>query len=165
MKAIGIRAKAKDIVYCVVEEKEEEGNIYCYIHANEKLIVPQALEMPDRLSYVRTSFESIIKEFGVDNAGIRIAEMSNTLNNSIIERIYLEGVIQELLSNCSVDKYFSGRKNTIARLLETDQKTITSYIDGEKALYEFEDWSNYNNDEREAIVAGFASLQLGGQYE
>jgi len=71
MKAIGIRARAKDIVYCVVEETET----ICYIHATEKLIVPQALEMPDRLSYVRTSFESIIKEYDVENAGIRIAEM------------------------------------------------------------------------------------------
>ena len=63
MKAIGIRAKAKDIVYCVVEKKDVDGEVYCYIHANEKLIVPQALEMPDRLSYVRTSFESIITRF------------------------------------------------------------------------------------------------------
>lgn len=161
MKAIGIRARAKDIVYCVVEETE---TIF-YIHANEKLIVPQALEMPDRLSYVRTSFESIIKEYDVENAGIRIAEMSNNLNNSIIERVYLEGVIQELLSNCSVEKYFSGRKNTIARLLDTDQKMISAYMDGDKALYGFDNWSSYSKEDREAIVAGFASLQLGGHYE
>lgn len=161
MKAIGIRAKAKDIVYCVVEKKDVDGEVYCYIHANEKLIVPQALEMPDRLSYVRTSFESIIKEYGVENAGIRIAEISSKVNNSVIERTYLEGVIQELLSNCSVDNYFSGRKNTIARLLKSDQKTIGSYIDGETALYSFENWDDYNKEEREAIVAGFASLQLG----
>ena len=161
MKAIGIRVKAKDIVYCVVEERSEGGEIRCYIHANEKLIVPQALEMPDRLSYVRTSFESIIKEYGVENAGIRIAEMSSKVNNSVIERTYLEGVIQELLSNCSVDNYFSGRKNTIARLLEFDQRTISSYIDGESALYDFENWDDFSKYEREAIVAGFASLQLG----
>jgi len=161
MKAIGIRVKAKDIVYCVVEERSEGGEIHCYIHANEKLIVPQALEMPDRLSYVRTSFESIIKEYGVENAGIRIAEMSSAVNSSIIERTYLEGVIQELLSNCSVDNYFSGRKNTIARLLEFDQRTISSYIDGESALYDFENWDDFSKYEREAIVAGFASLQLG----
>lgn len=121
MKAIGIRVKAKDIVYCVVEERSEGGEICCYILANEKLIVPQALEMPDRLSYVRTSFESIIKEYGVKNAGIRISEMSSIVNSSIIERTYLEGVIQELLSNCSVDNYFSGRKNTIARLRKITQ--------------------------------------------
>lgn len=165
MKAIGIRVKAKDIVYCVVEERSEGGEICCYILANEKLIVPQALEMPDRLSYVRTSFESIIKEYGVKNAGIRIAEMSSMVNSSIIERTYLEGVIQELLSNCSVDNYFSGRKNTIARLLKSDQKTIGSYIDGETALYGFDNWDDYTKDEKEAIVAGFASLQSGVQYE
>jgi len=161
MKAIGIRARAKKIVYCVVEEKEENGEIYCYIHATEKLIVPQALKMPDRLSYIRTSFESIIKEYGVKNAGIRIAEMSNKVNSSIIERTYLEGVIQELLSNCSVNKYFSGRKNTAAKLLKTDQKTISSYMDGKTAFYGFEDWNDYSKEEREAIVIGFASLQIG----
>lgn len=165
MKAIGIRVKSKEIIYCVVEEKKINDEIECYIHTNEKLIVPQALEMPDRLSYVRTSFESIIKEFNVDSAGIRIAEMSNTVNTSIIERMYLEGVIQELLSNCSVNHYFSGRKSKIARLLETDQKTVSSFMDGVTPLYGFSDWNGYTTEEREAIVAGFASLQLGGTYE
>lgn len=161
MKAIGIRVQAKQIYYSIVEETDAEYNIM----AIEKFTVPIALPMPDRLSYIRTSFKSIIKEFDVSNAGIRIAELGQNINNGVIERAYMEGVLQELLSNCSVNNYFSGRKNTIARLLRTNQKEITSYMDAEKSLFEFDNWSDYKKEEREAIVAGFASIQLGGEDE
>lgn len=161
MKAIGIRAKAKEIFYCIVEEAPE----YYEILNTEKFVVPQALEMPDRLSYIRTTFESIIKEYGVSNAGIRSAENIQSVSNSVIERIYIEGVLQELLSNCSVDKYFAGRKTTIARLLKTKQENITAMIEGSETLYEIEAWHNYIKEEREALVAGFSALNIGGIYE
>ncbi len=161
MKAIGIRVQSKQIYYSIVEETDTDY----YITAVEKFTVPMALLMPDRLSYIRTSFQSIIKEFGVSNAGIRIAEISQTVNNGIIERTYIEGVLQELLSNCSVNNYFSGRKNTIARLLEMNQKEVSSIMDANKCLFEFDKWNDYSKEERESIVAGFASIRLGGEDE
>lgn len=161
MKAIGIRVQAKKIFYSIVEETESEYNLL----AIEKFEVPMALLMPDRLSYIRTSFTSIIKEFNVTNAGIRIAEISKNVNNGVIERTYIEGVLQELLSNCSVINYFSGRKNTIAKLLKMNQTEVTSIMDANESLFTFEDWNEYKKEEREAIVAGFASIRLGGQDE
>lgn len=157
MVSIGIRAKAKEIYYCIVDETD--SNIE--LKALERFIVPQALDMPDRLSYIRTSFESIILEFGTVNAGIRIAEGIQTVNNSTIERMYIEGVIQELLSNCSVQSYFAGRKNSIASLIGTDSKTLTSCLDGKHDLLGIEGWSDrYKKEEREAIIAAVASLNM-----
>lgn len=162
MRAIGIRVQAKQIFYSIVEETDTEYNIL----TSEEFTVPMALDMPDRLSYIRTSFESIIKEFQVTSAGIRIAEMGQSINNSVIERTYIEGVLQELLSNCSVTKYFSGRKNTIARLLEITLKEITSIMDAEQSFHEISEWDKIKKEEREAIVAAFTSLKLeGGYYE
>jgi len=160
MKAIGIRVQAKQIYYSIIEK-----NVEYNIITTEKFIVPVALIRPDKLSYIRTSFKSIIKEFGVSNAGIRIPEISQNVNSGVIERTYIEGVLQELLSDCSVNYYFSGRKNTIARLLGTNQKEITLFIDAEKSFFEIDTWSDYKKEEREAILAGFASISLGEEDE
>jgi len=157
MRAIGIRAQKALVTYCVVEETENE----IIIESVASLIVPQALELPDRLSYVRNSFISIIKEFKVKNAGIRISEIYMPKKmDSFIERIYLEGVIQELFTSCSVEKYFSGRKNTIACLLNDRQEQVTQYFTGESTFLETPGWDNYSNEEREAIVSAIASLNL-----
>lgn len=161
INAIGIRAQSKQIFYSIVEETDTEYRITNV----EKFIIPMALSMPDRLCYIRTSFESIIKEFNVLNAGIRIAEIGQTVRSSEIERAYIEGVLQELLSNCSVNNYFSGRKNTIARLINVSQKHITAIIDGDECFFGFDNWDSYKKEERESIVAGFASIQIGGKNE
>jgi hypothetical protein len=158
MVSLGIRVKAKEIFFAVINVIDGE----IHLKTIERVIVPQALEMPDRLSYIRTTFETIISEYGICNAGIRISENVQSVKNSTIERMYLEGVLQELLSNCTVEKYFAGRKNTIARLLKLEQKELSNFIDNDDQFFTFTEWTTYKSEVREAILSAVASNELEG---
>lgn len=158
MISLGIRAKSNEILFCISEKNYKTIEIKTL----EKVIVPQALEVPDRLSYIRTTFKTIIMEYEVENAGIRISENVQSVKSGTIIRMYLEGVLQELLSNCTVERYFAGRKNTIARLLNTDQESVSAYCEGILQFCDFDRWNeSYNSQEREAIICAVASLELG----
>ncbi|MGV6936025.1 hypothetical protein ACWA2B_10965 [Paenibacillus sp. CMM36] len=112
MRSIGIRVSPSEVFYCITEKIEGEIEILTH----DKIIIPKALEVPDQLAYVRTNLNSIFIEFSVAYAGIRIHE--GNAQNVSIERIYLEGVIQELLADCSIHKYFLGTISKIASLVE-----------------------------------------------
>ena len=157
MNAIGIRASNSEIIFSVVDKNSDS----CEILTIDKFIVPKALDMPDRLSYIRNSFESIIKEFNITKAGVRIQEMVQRVTNNIIERIYIEGVLQELFSNSTVCFYFAGRKNTIAKLLETTPENVSSFMNGETIFNEIEGWETMDIKKRESIIAAFASCRIG----
>jgi hypothetical protein len=159
MISIGIRASSKKIYYSVVEKENSE-----FMINNNSFIVPQALNIPDRLSYIRNSFESIIIEFRALYAGIRISEMIRTTTTTLIERSYIEGVLQELFSNCSINYYFAGRKNTIAKLLSTSPQIVSSYIDGDVNFMDIETWKDFKKEEREAIISAFAAFECRGIY-
>ncbi len=163
MVSIGIRVTKKEIVYSIIEKDANEYKIL----ALDKFIVPQALEMPDRLSYVRNSFESIIKEFNIIYAGIRIPEIDtrHPTKNGIIERTYIEGVLQELFSNSTINIYFAGRKNTIAKLMGIKPIEVSAIINGDKVLCDFQNWANNNLNQRESIVAAISSYNAGGNCE
>lgn len=153
MYTIGIRATPSYIYYAIINNDEESFDII----TTSKLIVPKALYMPDRLSFIRNCLFSIMQEYKVTNAGIRIAEEIATLDK---ERIYIEGVIQELISNCCVEKYFAGNIKNIASLLETEPHTISEYFKNEKAFAEMDDWSTYCKEFRESIITAVAAGDL-----
>lgn len=157
MIGLGIRASAKSIFYSVIEKKEDSIDLLTVSH----LIVPQSLSIPDRLNFIRANFLSIIKEYDVSVAGIRISEITSPKSNvnSFIERLNIEGVIQELLSDCDVKKYFICRKQNIASILEEDVKVITEYIEG-KECYGIKLWDTYTKEQRESILTSICSLYV-----
>lgn len=153
MICIGIRTKPREIYYTIIDSCNDEFEIL----TTSKLIVPQALEIPERLSFVRNCLTSIIQEYKVENAGIRTIE---NLVKPNVERIYIEGVIQELTSNCSIEKYFTGKKSKIASILKENVKEITAYIEGDGIFAGIEDWDTYSKEEKESIIVAVASSEL-----
>ncbi|WP_375104390.1 hypothetical protein ACDZ28_07700 [Paenibacillus sp. RS8] len=126
--------------------------------ANDTVIVPKAMDVPKRLTFIRTTFISIIAEYNVKRAGIRIFE-GNSRNISL-ERIYIEGVIQELLANSSIEGYFLGTKNTLAKHIGVKVTEITKWIDqkGDCEELEIENWDKMKTEQRESTLSAIAAL-------
>ncbi len=156
MNCIGIRVTPKTIFFSIVKVENENFSII----TTEKIIVPVSMDVPDQLSFIRTTLFSVIKEYQVIHAGLRRMEdnaRSGRLE-PIIKRAYLEGVIQELISNCSIEKYFSGKLSQISCFLKI--KDIKSCVEGDANIYRIEDWNSYAKEERESIVCALAASTL-----
>lgn len=157
MNCIGLRVKPTEVYFAVIEYKENNLDI----KTTEKIRIPVSMDVPDQLSYVRTTLFSIINEYNIINAGIRRMEDNSPSNKlePIIKRAYFEGVIQELISNCCVEKYFSGKISKLGSLLKIGAKDIKSCIDGNN-IFTIDKWENYNKEERESILCAIASTQI-----
>ncbi|MEK3859401.1 hypothetical protein MHH30_09445 [Bacillus sp. FSL K6-5915] len=76
MHSIGIRVSTK--------RKESKGKIFFAISKIENqnfslirttnIIIPNSLEVPEQLAYIRTNLLAVIKEYNVKFAGLRVAE-------------------------------------------------------------------------------------------
>jgi Holliday junction resolvasome RuvABC endonuclease subunit len=156
-RAIGIRASPQKVWYGVVEGEEEQ-----HIVAVDSIVVPPALHLPEQLHFVRTTLLDILLEYGIRRAGIRLTEPA--AQSTSIERLNLEGVIQELLSSSDVEAYFAGAIATIAaRLGEGDRARVKEYFDGGD-FRGLKRWSTYSREERESIVTAVAAARLPDRY-
>lgn len=154
-RAIGIRVTPKRVFYAVVEMSTPTEIELLTVG---DLPVPVALDLPDRLSFVRTTLLDIIAEFEVARAGIRLIEQ--TARRMPIERVNLEGVIQELLSGSDVEGYFAGAIARIGGLLEESDRTrVKRYFEGEDFMG-VGNWQQRQPEEREAIVTAAAALRV-----
>ncbi len=158
MNCIGIRVTPKMIFFSILDVENE-----CFsISTTEKITVPVSMDVPDQLSFIRTTLFSVIKEYQVRYAGIRRMEdnVPNKKFEPVIKRAYFEGVIQELISNCSIEKYFSGKLSKIGCLLKKDIRDIKSCAEGDVNIYKIKDWETYSKEERESILCAMAASTL-----
>ena len=157
MRTIGIRVSPQ-IVYYTITEQEQDDTIS--ILTVDGLNVPKALDVPKSLTFIRTTLISILEEYGVKKAGIRIHE-GNTQNISI-ERLNMEGVVQELLANSTVEKYFRSKMNTLAKYLDTKSADVKASLAGKECLegYDIEDWATYKKEEKETILTAIAAVYI-----
>ena len=154
MRSVGIRVTPSEVFYAIVEQGEDE----LVLLTAGGVIVPQALELPDRLSLVRTTMLDIMAAYGVCRAGIRLTE--SIAPKTSMERVNLEGVVQELLSSSPVDRYFAGRIATIAAYLgESERGRVKEYFEGAEFM-NLDSWSSYSRERRESIVVAVAALAV-----
>ena len=75
-----MRVSPKCIFFCVAERVEDEVNILVI----DKIIVPIALEIPDKLSFLRILLYTIINQYQIDHAIMRrIEDNSKTVDVKI----------------------------------------------------------------------------------
>ena len=122
MTAIGIRVTPSEVYYSILTEGFSIVTV-------SKVIIPKALEDPDKLTFIRTTFISIIDEYNIKNAGIKLIEYG--VRNPSFFRINVEGIIQELFANSSIQKYFYGAIPKIASLIKEDKSNLKRYFKGE----------------------------------
>lgn len=65
-----------------------------------EIIIPKAFDIGSRLAYIRNIIGTLIAQYKVRNAHINT---ENNIGIDIIEFIKIEGIIEELFSNCGVE--------------------------------------------------------------
>ncbi len=155
MKTIGLRATPTKIYFSIVEYEEDEATISVV----DSVTVPMLLTEPDQLSYIRIMFYTFIQQFQVEAAVIRRRE--DIAQNFSPERTQIEGVLQELISSCSVSRYKACSIVQIASLLEKTASEIKQGMSGTDIMG-IENWSSYSKEQRESILCALAATQLKG---
>ncbi|NRD71576.1 hypothetical protein HQR03_13655 [Psychrobacter okhotskensis] len=152
--SIGIRV-TPSIIYFTVVSLKGEGIEF---EAIDKIVNPKALETPEKLKYIRNTLSDIIHEFKVTNACIRISETS--AKSLSIDRIYIEGVIQELFASSTIEQYFIGQISNISSRLKIKREDFKVYSQGEKDFEGIEEWKQFKLEERESIMSAISSLGI-----
>lgn len=154
MIAIGIRAKPNVVYYSIISENDTAIEI----NIVDKIVMPQALEMPEQLKFLRGTLKDIINKNHVELGCIRITEPNARTVN--ISRIYMEGVVQELIASSSINKYYVGQISSISAKLEIPRDSFKPLASGRTVFESLDIWSEICLEERESILAAFSALKL-----
>jgi len=146
MKCIAIRVSPSEIFYAIGETQEES-----YEYSLDSIVVPQMLELPKRLSYIRNVLDSIITQQQVTHAGIRLSE-TNAKKISL-DRVYIEAVIQEFFSSSSIEKYKVMRLANIGSYFSVKSSEVKAWIENKNIPEDFyEEWGNLSKENREVLL-------------
>ena len=151
MRILGVRAAPKEasfVVFCT-----ETQELVCV----DQIKVPLILEIPEKLKFIRNNILDILREYSVSKACIRITE-SNAQNLNI-DRLYIEGVIQEALSSSNVSSYANYRQKTICSKLGITSQEFKSIINGQQHFRNI-NTSEYTPNTNEAILASLSMEEV-----
>lgn len=160
MVGVGLRVYSNSRVYYCIVEKNAGG---IDIIDNAFLDVPLALDRPESLNFIRNTVLDVLRLYSVTNAVVRISEMKlSGLKSYEVERIYIEGVIQEALAGCSVAKFKAGRINELQKIGGFNNfKQLASGADVFPGFPSDEEWKNdLSLEQRESFLAAIISLNL-----
>lgn len=150
MRTLGIRVKPNAVVIAVYDSDENE------IINVESIKIPRALSTPEALKYTRNSILDILREYEIQNAGLRIVESnSKTL---VIRRLEIEGVIQEAFASSTLSSYFCGQISKISSKLSIVRSDFKKFVDGELEYEKVENWKEFNKEEREAVLTALGAV-------
>lgn len=151
--SIGIRVKPNCIIYSIIQENNGGKEIILV----DKVIVPVALEVPEQLKFIRSTFLDIIYENKVNRACIRITEsMAQKIS---IERINIEAVIQELIASSTIEKYFVGQISNISAKLGIARENFKKIIENKECDF-VKEWSTFNKEEKESLLAALSAFNI-----
>lgn len=149
MRTIGLRATPNSVVFAIFDtDANEVLNI-------EEIKLPLALSRPDALKFARNNLLDVLREYDVQLAGIRITEsMAQKLS---IDRIQIEGVIQEAFASSNLANYYTGQISSIASRLNIPRADLKKYIDGDLD-WDVENWLGLNKVKREALLCAIGAI-------
>lgn len=151
MNTMGVRAKPGEVTFAVYDAAA--GALLNV----ETIKIPKALSTPDGLKYVRNNILDVIREYSIEHAGLRITESSAKTKS--IERIEIEGVIQEAFASSCLKSYYSGQIANVSRRLGFPRDQFKRYVNNEVAFEQVENWTDLKPEAREAVLAA-----LGAQH-
>ena len=83
--------------------------------------------MPEKLKYIRNNIFDLLREYNVQRAGIKITEGNAQAMN--IDRLYIEGVIQETFASSKIESYKTLMLAGMASKLQTSAKELKKFIE------------------------------------
>jgi len=156
VRAIGLRAAPKRVWFSVVESSDTDDQISLLV--SQSLAIPVALTPPEQLRFIRQTIADTIDEYGSTRAGIRLAEP--IAQHMSLERLHIEGVLQELLASSPVQCYFYGAIAKMASLLGVEARAdVKQFIEG-RAFRGIPGWAQMASEQRESILAAVAALAV-----
>lgn len=121
MNILGIRVTPKKIYFSIFDKHNNEFKTI------EVIVVPQSLIMPEKLKYIRNNIFDLLREYNVQRAGIKITEGNAQAMN--IDRLYIEGVIQETFASSKIESYKTLMLAGMASKLQTSAKELKKFIE------------------------------------
>jgi hypothetical protein len=150
MLTIGIRAAPKIVTFVIYD-----SDIPKIINV-EDIKVPLAFTIPDALKYIRNNLLDILREYQVSSAGIRITEPTAQRIN--IERVQIEGVIQEAFASSSLEHYYVGQISSISARIGIQRSDFKKYIDGSLDFEGVENWNSFSSSQKEAVFCALGAV-------
>jgi hypothetical protein len=150
---LGIRVEPKAVSYAIIKAENSQYDI----EQIDVIKIPAALSVPEKLKYVRNTILDIVEQNNITQAAIRVAEGNS--KNMDMDRIYIEGVIQESFSSCNVKNYFIGRKRSISSRLNINCEDYDKYVGGKRDFTLVNNWNQAtNNNKREATLVAMGGI-------
>lgn len=152
MNILGIRVTPKKIYFSIFDKHNNEfKNI-------EVIVVPQSLAMPEKLKYIRNNIFDLLREYHIQQAGIKITEANAQKMN--IERLYIEGVIQETFASSEIESYKTLMLAGMASKLQTSAKELKKFIEKQDNQTEIQmNVTDYVKEEIESMLVAMAVAQ------
>lgn len=151
MITIGIRAQPAGLVFAVYDS---EQNVIVNI---EEIRIPAAFDVPEGLKYVRSNLLDVLREYNVKQAGVRISEPS--ARSPSVERIQIEGVVQEAFASSTVHSFYVGQISSISRRLKMNRTAFKEMVSGD-ADPGVEGWEQQGSLQREAILTAMGAADV-----
>lgn len=149
MKTIGIRAAPKAITFAIFDtEQNSVLNV-------EEIKIPAAFPMPEALKYLRSNLLDVLREYAVQSAGVRVTEPN--AQSMSIERIQIEGVIQEAFASSDLQYYYVGQISSISKRLGFERTRFKPLVAGEENPG-IENWKQMSKEAREAILCAMGAM-------
>lgn len=150
MITIGIRAAPKAVTFAVYDTEEARVlNI-------EEIKIPAAFRTPEALKYVRSNLLDVLREYGVQQAGIRVTEAA--AQGLSLERVQMEGVIQEAFASSDLGAYYVGQIASISSRVGIDRARFKPLVAGEEA-WEVDSWDKMTKEGREALLCAVGAAR------
>lgn len=163
--SIGFRVSPTEIYYAIVENTEDS---YRFVSISN-LKIPVSIDDPEKLSFIRNTVSTILTQYNVLYAGIKLIEGNarGSINNALIFRFNVEGVLMELFSNSSIKKCFLGVTSNIASVLKAKKEKPQDMLDKLVVMDELLTDSNkkVTGDYKEAMLVALAAMEVGENNE
>ncbi len=144
MITMGLRAAPKLVTFAIFDSDANE------ILNVEDIQIPSAFEWPVALKYVRCSVLDVLREYEVERAGVRTSEpVAKSLS---VERIQIEGVIQEAFASSALKGYFAGPIAVGAAVLRIDRATFKPMAKEGRNDMDVDGWGDMTEVRREAVL-------------
>lgn len=151
MITIGMRASPSELTFAVYNSsKKAVVNV-------ERIRVPVAFPWPQRLKHIRSNLLDVLREYGVERAGIRLAEPSAQRVN--VDRTHIEGVVQEAFASSDLKGFYVGAISTIAARIGVERTALKRMVDGGNEL-NIEGWAGLDEKQREAILTAIGAANV-----
>jgi hypothetical protein len=150
MKTIGIRAAPTVVTFAVFDATDQS------IVTVGEIKIPKAFTTPDALKYVRSNLLDILREYQIAQAGIRATEPMADRPN--IQRVYIEGVIQEAFASSELNSYYIGYSSSISARIGVKRTEFNTIVSGDSA-FGVDGWDEFSKTEREAILCAIGAAK------